>query len=62
MAVRAATKDADKLANSREAERAPLSLTSRRDLWWVRPVLTVLVLGGFVIYSTVRAFVIVNNA
>src|SRR5438132_14347142 len=44
-------------ANSREAGRAPLALNSRRDLWWVRPVVTATVLGAFVIYSTWRAFV-----
>ena len=37
--------------------RAPLPLTSRRDTWWVRPLITVIVLGGFVIYATYRAFV-----
>lgn len=60
MAVRAAGKDANKIANSREADRAPLPLTSRRDLWWVRPVVTAAVLGLFVIYSTIRAFVYAN--
>ncbi|MGA7731179.1 MAG: succinate dehydrogenase [Chloroflexia bacterium] len=44
-------------ADDREKGRAPLPLTSRRDWWWVRPLVTVLVLGGFVIYSGVRAFV-----
>jgi hypothetical protein len=44
-------------ANSREEGRAPLALTSRRDLWWVRPVVTMIILGAFVIYSTWRAFV-----
>ncbi len=43
-------------AQSKEAGRAPLPLTSRRDAWWVRPVLTVIVLGTFVLYSTFRAF------
>src|SRR3954452_12746116 len=26
--------------------------TSRRDLWWVQPVVVFLVLGGFVVYAT----------
>ena len=43
-------------AQSPEAGRAPLPLTSRTDAWWVKPLLTVLVLGGFIIYSTWRAF------
>jgi hypothetical protein len=43
-------------AQSKEARRAPLPLTSRRDTWWIKPLLTVLVLGGFVIYATWRAF------
>ena len=44
-------------ANSKEPGRPPLPLTSRHDWWWVRPLVTMLVLGGFVIYSTFRAFV-----
>ncbi|MGI8587585.1 MAG: succinate dehydrogenase [Chloroflexia bacterium] len=44
-------------AQSKEADRAPLDLTSRRDNWWLRPLVTVLVLGAFVIYSTWRALV-----
>ena len=43
-------------AQSKEAGRAPLALNSRRDTWWIRPLLTVLVLGGFGLYSTWRAF------
>jgi len=30
--------------------------TLRRDAWWVEPVLTVVVLGGFVVYATWAAF------
>jgi hypothetical protein len=41
-------------AQSKEAGRAPLPLTSRRDTWWIRPLLTVIVLGSFVIYSAWR--------
>jgi hypothetical protein len=41
-------------AQSREAGRAPLPLNSRRDTWWMRPLLTVIVLGSFVIYATWR--------
>ena len=43
-------------AQSKEAGRAPLALNSRRDTWWIRPLLTVLVLGGFGLYATWRAF------
>src|SRR5262249_48820711 len=41
-------------AQSKEARRAPLPLTSRRDNWWIKPLITVIVLGGFVIYTTWR--------
>ncbi len=44
-------------AQTKEAGRAPLPLTSRHDTWWIKPLATVLVLGGFVIYATWRAFV-----
>ncbi len=30
--------------------------TQRRDAWWAGPLVTVLVLGGFVIYTTFRIF------
>ncbi|MDQ6694702.1 MAG: succinate dehydrogenase [Chloroflexota bacterium] len=43
-------------AQGKEAGRAPLALNSRSDMWWIRPVLTVIVLGAFVVYSTFRAF------
>lgn len=43
-------------AQSRERGRAPLPLTSRMDAWWVRPLITVIVLGAFVVYSAFRAF------
>ncbi len=42
-------------AQSKEAGRAPLPLNSRQDTWWIRPLLTVIVLGSFVIYATWRA-------
>jgi len=29
---------------------------TRRDAWWVQPLLTALVLGGFAVYATWRAF------
>jgi hypothetical protein len=29
--------------------------TDRRDLWWIDPLLTLLVLSAFVIYATLRA-------
>ena len=41
-------------AQSKEARRAPLPLTSRRDNWWIKPLTTVLVLSGFVIYTAWR--------
>ena len=44
-------------AQTKEAGRAPLPLTARRDNWWIKPLLTVIVLGGFVLYATWRAFV-----
>ena len=47
-------KEAVGTAQSKEAGRAPLGLNARRDNWWVRPLLTVLVLGGFVLYSMWR--------
>lgn len=43
-------------AQSKEAGRAPLALNSRRDKWWIKPVLTVIVLGGFGLYGLWRAF------
>ncbi len=43
-------------AQTKEAGRAPLPLTSRHDTWWVKPALTVVVLGTFVLYSSFRAF------
>lgn len=30
--------------------------TERKDDWWIEPLLTALVLGGFIVYSTFRAF------
>jgi hypothetical protein len=33
-----------------------LDTTQRKDAWWVGPALTVLVLLGFVVYATFRAF------
>ena len=36
------------------AQRA--GLTSRRDFWWLQPLLTVIGLGGFIVYSTWAAF------
>jgi hypothetical protein len=43
-------------AQSKEAGRAPLPLTSRTDNWWIKPLLTVIVLGGFALYGLFRAF------
>src|SRR3990172_11920562 len=38
--------------------QGPLALTVplRKDAWWIEPLLVVLVLGGFVVYSTWAAF------
>jgi len=33
-----------------------LEATQRQDAWWVGPALTVLVLSGFIVYATFRAF------
>jgi len=33
-----------------------LDTTQRKDAWWVGPALTVVVLLGFVVYATFRAF------
>jgi hypothetical protein len=35
---------------------AQRALTMRRDAWWIAPLLTAIVLGGFGIYATWRAF------
>jgi hypothetical protein len=43
-------------AQSKDAARAPLPLTSRTDRWWIKPLLTVIVLGFFALYGLVRAF------
>lgn len=41
-------------AQSKEAGRAPLPLNARRDNWWIKPLITVVVLGSFVLYSAFR--------
>ena len=41
-------------AQDKEPDRAPLALNSRRDTWWIRPLLTVIVLGGFGLYAAWR--------
>jgi hypothetical protein len=43
-------------AQSKEEGRAPLPLTSRNDTWWIKPLITVVVLGFFGLYATYRAF------
>ena len=43
-------------AQSKEAGRPPLPLTSRSDRWWIKPVITVVVLGFFGLYAMWRAF------
>jgi hypothetical protein len=39
-----------------QLEQRPFGQTLRRDAWWVQPLLTVLGLGGFVVYATWAAF------
>jgi hypothetical protein len=34
----------------------PLNTAVRRDTWWIKPLLTVIVLGTFAVYATFRAF------
>jgi len=41
----------------RDLQERGLGATQRRDAWWVAPLLTALVLGGFAIYSTWAAWV-----
>jgi hypothetical protein len=41
-------------AQGKEAGRVPLPLTSRQDTWWIRPLVTVLELGTYVLYATWR--------
>ncbi len=38
------------------AQIAPLGSSLRRDAWWAGPAATVLVLSGFIVYATWRAF------
>jgi len=49
------------VADSSDAVAVPAQprwgVTDRRDLWWVDPLLTLLVLAGFVVYATLRAIV-----
>lgn len=44
------------IAPPRLAERAPLAVAQRRDTWWIKPLLTIIGLGSFVVYATWRAF------
>jgi len=43
-------------AESREPGRAPVEMTSRKDNWWVEPLLFIAVFGSFVLYTTWRMF------
>lgn len=43
------------LANDPRQTRT-LGSTDRRDAWWLGPAITFLVLSGFVVYATLRAF------
>jgi hypothetical protein len=36
--------------------------TQRRDLWWVEPLVYIVILGGFVVYATWRIFESANEA
>jgi hypothetical protein len=40
---------------------AKLGETERKDAWWVEPLLTAIVFGAFIIYSTVRAMMAING-
>src|SRR5216117_3989490 len=37
-------------------QRGSFGQTSRRDLWWVQPLLVFLALGAFIVYATWAAF------
>ncbi len=37
-------------------ERGRFGQTSRKDLWWIQPLVTFLAFGGFIVYSTWAAF------
>ena len=47
-------------AHAPVAGRSPrpkaVSQLTRHDLWWIQPLITALVLGGFAVYATWRAF------
>lgn len=43
------------LTNDSPAPRVPLDVAVRNDNWWVKPLLTVLGLGGFAVWATFRA-------
>src|SRR5690349_13841769 len=43
-------------ADSRQPGRAPVPIMSRRDAWWIEPLLFIAVFGAFVVYTTWRAF------
>ena len=43
-------------AQPRPKPQAPPPKMTRHDAWWVQPLLTALVLGGFAVYATWRAF------
>ncbi len=43
-------------AQSKEAGRVPLPINSRKDTWWIKPLLVFLGLSTFGIYATWRAF------
>jgi hypothetical protein len=44
----------------RDLQERGLGATLRRDAWWIQPVLTAIVLGGFGIYATWAAWVGTN--
>src|SRR5947208_14610194 len=41
-------------ADSRQAGRAPVEMTNRKDEWWIEPLMFILVFGAFVLYTTYR--------
>jgi hypothetical protein len=43
-------------ADSRESGRAQVEMTTRKDNWWIEPLLFLVVFGAFVLYTTWRVF------
>jgi hypothetical protein len=43
-------------AAGRSPRPKAISQLTRHDTWWIQPLITALVLGGFAVYATWRAF------